>query len=963
MNQYRPTIRSFVLINAFAWLLLSALNPALANASDEVAISNQQQKGDFVITQGAQVATLYVDSNDHKGVIRAVNNLQSDLYKVTNKRAKVVTAAPFDNNMIIVGTLGHSQLIDQLVANNKLDVSGIAGQWEGFQIQVVQQPVAGVQQALVIVGSDKRGTTFGIYDIAEKIGVSPWYWWADVPISKSESLFARADIFIQQQPKVRYRGIFLNDEAPALTGWVKQKFGDYNSDFYQHVFELLLRLKANFLWPAMWNSAFSDDDPQNMLLADEMGIVMSNSHHEPMMRADKEWDRYGEGKWDYAVNKDNLYEFWQRGAQRHKDLESIFTLGMRGQADTPMSETENIGLLEEIVADQRKILKETFNDRDIAEVPQVWTLYKEVQGYYERGMRVPDDVTLLWSDDNWGNIRRLPTAEERNRQGGAGVYYHFDYVGGPRSYRWINTVPIAKIWEQMNLAYQYQADRIWITNVGDLKPMELPIDFFLRMAWNPEKWQGDNLQQFTEQWAAQQFGEQFAPQIARILTGYTRHNGRRKPESLDADTYSQLHYQEADRISAELLSLQSAAENLYRKIPAQYQEAFFQLVLHPIKASSTVFELYNNVAKNRLYAEQGRASANGYADKAKQLFAADGALQQEFHQRNNGRWDQMMAQSHIGYTHWNNPPADTMPLVYVNEPAKVADMGVAVEGMADAWPQFSGLTLDQFHPYGQQKRYVDVFNKGTQSFNFSAEASEPWITVSKTSGSVGLEQRLWVSIDWQQAPKGELNGTVFIKGTGWGGAKVAVSAFNPDITLHKGFVEADGYIALEAASANVVAAKDESNTLANWQLIQNHGRTLSSMSAVGDVDKSFADPTQAPYLEFDLQLFNPQNLQVSTVVAPSLNFVPDRGLRFAIGFDDQPPTMVDILADNSPKAWEQSVLDGVRIALSQHQLDKAGAHKLRVYMVDPGVVIQKIIIDTGGLKPSYLGPQQSYYHE
>uniref|UniRef100_UPI001558BC07 glycosyl hydrolase 115 family protein n=1 Tax=Bowmanella denitrificans TaxID=366582 RepID=UPI001558BC07 len=504
-------------------LALTGLLTAPLSAADW--LTEQPDASAFTLVGANTQARLYIDKEALPGVQRAAHNLVSDIAKVTGKTL-LLGQQTQSEQLVIIGSLGHSAVLDRLIAEGKLDVSAIEGRWEAYQIQTLQQPLPGVKQALVIAGSDKRGAIYGVYSLSEAIGVSPWYWWADVPVKRKSSLYVQASAAMVDAPKVKYRGIFLNDEAPALTNWVKEKFGDYNAEFYVHVFELLLRLKANYLWPAMWNNAFADDDPGNALLADEMGIVMGTSHHEPMMRADKEWNRYGEGPWEYSSNRDNIYRFWQQGAQRHKQLESLFTLGMRGQEDEPMSEGENIGLLEQIVADQRQILSDTFAD-DIRQVPQVWALYKEVQGFYERGMRVPDDVTLLWADDNFGNIRRLPTAEERKRSGGAGVYYHFDYVGGPRSYRWINTVPIAKIWEQMHLAWQYQADRIWIVNVGDLKPMELPTDFFLRMAWNPTAFTAATQAAFSKQWASQQFGPEYAADIARILDGYTRHNGRR----------------------------------------------------------------------------------------------------------------------------------------------------------------------------------------------------------------------------------------------------------------------------------------------------------------------------------------------------------------------------------------------------------------------------------------------------
>jgi hypothetical protein len=457
--------------------------------------------GSMHLVESKVAAPILVDSQDHPGVRRAASGLQADIERVTTIKPEVITDSPVQSaDVVIVGTLGKNRRIDELARKGKLEVAVIRDRWECSLIQVVTEPWPGVKRALVIAGSDKRGTIYGIYDVSEQIGVSPWYWWADVPAKRRADLFIRPGRYLQGEPAVKYRGIFLNDEAPALTGWVGEKFGNYNHEFYTKVFELLLRLKANYLWPAMWNNAFGDDDPMNAKLADEFGIVMGTSHHEPMSRAQQEWKRYGKGPWDYSTNGDTLRAFWTGGVRRNRAFENIITLGMRGDGDLPMSRESNVALLERIVSDQRKIIAENVNT-NLSAVPQLWALYKEVQDYYEKGMRVPDDVTLLWCDDNWGNIRRLPTAEERRRAGGAGVYYHFDYVGAPRSYKWLNTVPITKIWEQLNLAHQYGANRIWIVNVGDLKPMEFPIEFFLNFAWQPERWPADRLTDYSRLWA------------------------------------------------------------------------------------------------------------------------------------------------------------------------------------------------------------------------------------------------------------------------------------------------------------------------------------------------------------------------------------------------------------------------------------------------------------------------------
>jgi hypothetical protein len=552
-----------------------------------------------MIAQRGVASSIYVDSSDHAGVIRAAKALQGDITLVTGSTPTMAhSKAILGARAIIIGTVGKSPLIDRLIRNGKISVTSIAGKWESFLIQVVPKPFPGVASGLVIAGSDKRGTIYGIYDVSEQIGVSPWYWWADVPVQHREALFVKPGTYVQGPPAVKYRGIFLNDEAPSLTGWVNGKFGNYNHQFYEKVFELLLRLKANYLWPAMWNNAFNEDDPLNPKLADEYGIVMGTSHHEPMLRAQQEWKRHGKGPWDYTRNSEVLQKFWDEGIERNKNYESIITLGMRGDGDMPMSESSNVALLERIVDDQRKIIASRIN-KDLSAVPQDWALYKEVQEYYEKGMRVPDDVTLLWCDDNWGNVRRLPTEEERKRRGGAGVYYHFDYVGDPRSYKWLNTIPITKVWEQMNLSYEYGADRIWIVNVGDLKPMEFPIEFFLTMARDPHRWPKERISEFTRRWAEREFGTEYAPAIAGVISKYTKLNGRRKPELLEPTTFSLVDYQEADRVLAEWQSITSEAERIYGSLPENMRDAFYELVLYPTKASALVTELYITAGKNR----------------------------------------------------------------------------------------------------------------------------------------------------------------------------------------------------------------------------------------------------------------------------------------------------------------------------------------------------------------------------
>ncbi len=906
-------------------------------------------------------APIIVDSQDYPGVLRAAHDLQTDIERVTKIRPAVITDAPAPGaEVIIVGTLGKDRLIDKLLDRSKLNVSAIRGRWESFLIQVVAQPWPGVKRALVIVGSDKRGSIYGLYDVSEQIGVSPWYWWADVPVTHRDQLFVRAGRYVQDEPAVKYRGFFINDEAPSLTGWVRETFGNYNHQFYERVFELLLRLKANYLWPAMWNNAFNDDDGLNPKLADEYGIVMGTSHHEPMLRAQQEWKRYGKGAWDYSTNGDVLRQFWTEGIRRNRNYESIVTLGMRGDGDLPMSPQSNVALLERIVSDQRNILSENLG-ANLSAVPQLWALYKEVQDYYEKGMRVPDDVTLLWCDDNWGNIRRLPTAEERKRSGGAGVYYHFDYVGGPRSYKWLNTVPITKIWEQMNLAYRHGATRIWIVNVGDIKPMEFPTEFFLNFAWDPGRWSAESLTEYTRLWAEREFGPEHAGETAEIIAGYTKYNGRRKPELLEPSTYGLVNYREAETVVSDWQHLAQRAEQIYNAMPTERKDAFFQLVVYPVKACAVLNELYFTVGKNRMYAVQGRAATNDLAERARSLFHEDEQLSGYYNQTlAGGKWNHMMDQTHIGYTFWNQPVRNAMPAIQEIQVPAQGEMGVAVEGSENTWPDSPReAVLPSLNVYDREPRYFEIFNRGAAPFTFTAESSDPWLHLSVSRGTVARELRIWVSAEWNTVPAGDSRASITVTGPNERKVALTVPLVNPTDPKRdsvEGFVETNGCVSTEAEHFTRAVAPNGMH----WQKVPDFGRTLSGMTPFPATASSQNLSPNGMRLEYQMYLFHVGPVSVETYLAPTQKFLPGDGFRYAISFDDETPQVINIHANHAQADWERSVKDGVRVLRSKHTLAKPGYHILKFWVIDPGLVLEKVVVDTGGVRPSYLGPPESF---
>lgn len=938
-----------------AWFGLLA---AVAMAAEPAAVTFARDGGSFQLAADGRVAPLVVSTTDWPGVQRAANDLRADLERVTGRAPALAGEAPPGADVVLIGTVGHSALIDGLVARGKLDVNAIRGRWEAFQLEVVERPLPGVARALVIAGSDKRGTIYGIYELSARIGVSPWYWWADVPVVSHDTLSVTPGRHVEPGPTVKYRGIFLNDEAPALTGWAKEKFGGLNSRFYAHVFELILRLRGNYLWPAMWNNAFNEDDPANPLLADEFGIVMGTSHHEPMIRSQQEWKRHGSGAWDYAKNGDVLRNFWADGIRRNRAFESLVTIGMRGDGDEAMSEETNVALLERIVADQREILRRE-TGRAPEQVPQLWALYKEVQAYYEHGMRVPDDVTLLWCDDNWGNIRRLPTAEERKRSGGAGVYYHFDYVGDPRNYKWLNTVPLTKIWEQMHLAHAHGADRIWIVNVGDLKPMELPISFFLAYAWRPDAIAYEQLEAWSRTWAAQQFGEAAAAEVAALINGYTKLNHCRKPELLTPETFSVVNYREAERVLAEWRELEARARRLEATLPAAARPAYFQLVAHPIEACRLVNELYVAVGRNRLYAIQGRASTNSLAMQARELFAADAALTARWDALLDGKWRHQMDQTHLGYTMWQQPIRNAMPAVTEVQVPAAGELGLAVEGDPLArpgdYPIPAVAKLPPLSPFGPPSRWIDVFNRGAAPVRFTAEASAPWLKLSATGGELGPDVRLEVSADWAAVPAGVHEAQVTVRSADGAPPIVVTVPVDHRAAPARSFVESDGHIAIEAPHFH----RALNGAGVEWRVLSDFGRTVGGVTTF-PVSAAANEPRGAALrLEFDVFFQSRGDFDVELTCAPSLDFQPDQPLELAVSLDDQPAQRVRLAVMGTHADWQRAVSDAVRKIRARVSVAQPGAHVLKVWRVTPAVVLQRIVVETGGVRPSYMGPTES----
>jgi hypothetical protein len=999
-------------------------------------ISNSDGPSRFPLVASGKAAPLVVSASDFAGVKRVVNDLQADIKRVTNVEPAVATdTAPKQDNVVLIGTLGKSPLIDNLVSARKLDVSGIAGKWETSLEQVVQNPMPGVQRAFVVAGSDQRGTIFGAYDVSKEIGVSPWYWWDDVQPKHQSALYVLPGRHTQGTPAVKYRGLFINDENPALGRWAPKFFGPgkapgfpggFNKDFFAKVFEVMLRMKANYLWPAVWGRAFAEDDPENHKTATEYGVVMGTSHEAPMMRGIEEWNRHavaavrdsngnivtpghdpygGTGEWSFRRNADAVKAYWRDGIRRMKNegFEGVVTLGMRGNGDTALPDGDAIDLMQNIISSERQILTEE-SGKPLTETPQVWTLYKEVQRYWDQGLRAPDDVTVVFTDDNWGNMRKLPDKSLPARSGGYGMYYHFDYVGDGRNYKWVDTANLANTWEQLNQAYTTGVDRLWVFNVGDMKNEELPLQFSLDYAWNPNSVSMKNLGEWEKRYAAQNFGTDKAAAIADVLQEYGRLQSRRKPEllnrhiSLDSskdltkdpaavvyddqgNPYSLTNFQEHARVTAAWKQLAAKAEAIGRSLPASQQDAYYQLVLYEVKATANLYELRLAEFTNLLYAAQGRAATNDLAAQTEARFAEDLDLA-DFYNNDlaGGKWKDFQTQPHIDYgdvarygpnAPWQQPEINNEAIPDVIFPAvkridvpAAADMGVAIDGSDKWWPnEQSAAVLPTFSPYQSQPgQYIEVFNRGQTAFDYQIKSTQPWVKVTPSSGRVGKQVRADVRVDWSRAPKGTTDVPLTVTGPDGKSVQVKAVVDNP-ATKPGGFVETNGYVSIEADHYT----KAVNSGGVSWRTIPDIGRTGNGVKPFPVGAASQTPGGNSPRLEYKINLSKAGDVKLWTYLSPRNPVFSANGVRYAVSIDNEAPQIVNMTTATGAndttmnRQWARNTSDNTNRTVTTHTIAQPGTHTIKFWMVDPTVVLQNLVVDTGGgdIGVSYLGPPES----
>ena len=973
-------------------LMLSAL-VAVSAGHAQVAVHEKspETKYAFTLASPRQTAAILYDASDAAVVKRAAELFAADVEAVTGRRPQVTSATGETGPAVIVGTVGGSALIRRLSEAGKIDTAPLEGAWERYLIQTVANPLPGIRKALVIAGSDRRGAAYGLFTLSELIGVSPWYWWADVPVKKHAALHVDAPPTYSQTPSVRYRGIFLNDEDWGLTPWASQTFeperGNIGPRTYAKVCELLLRFKANYLAPAMHPVSTSFNQiPENKLVADTFAIVMGSTHCEPLLlNTASEWDTQTMGPWNYDKNKEGINRVLTQRVRENSPYENVYTLALRGLHDGAMSTTlpmhEKVRMLQQALLDQRQILAENI-DRPVETVPQAFTPYKEVLEIYSNGLELPDDVTIVWPDDNYGYMKRLSGVREQRRTGRSGVYYHVSYLGVPHSYLWFSTTPPSLMYEELRKAYDTTADRLWLLNCGDLKGSEMQVSLFLDMAWDIGRFTADNVVTYPARWLAGIFGEAYYDRLEAMTREHLRLAFPRKPEYMgwgyhwnrfdhnceqltDTD-FSFTNYDEAPRRLEAYRKLGARAEALLHEIGDEARPAFYQLVYYPLRGAELMNRMTLGGQRNRWYARQGRAATNAVRDEVQRCYDSLQVITRGYNSLLGGKWNHMMSmrQNYDGVSAYFN-----LPHLATHDAAGAPRLALQVAG-EDVTGARAFHALPAFDNYLRRTYPVEIYNRGGGTLAWTAHASEPWVVLSKSAGKTADEERITVGIDWEKAPSGNAVPAQIVFRAGEQSEKVLVSLFNPTAPsraeLRGIYVENNGCVSIPAAGCHRVRENDRIKITAVEDLgIEGPALQLGDPTAPLQIFRS----RDVPCAEYDFYAFDAGSVDVYTYVLPTFPLHADRDFR--IGENTNTDTKYSVQIDDGALAtpssshveysqvWFESVLRNCAVNKSTLHIDKPGRHTLRIRVGDPGIVLQKIVLDFGGMKRSYLGPQST----
>lgn len=948
------------------------------------------------------------------GVIRVTEKVAHDVELVSGKKPQILVEKEIPETLessgedwtIIAATKGKSSFLKKLEEAGSAELKGLEQKRECYAWIFPEIKNRTKSNLLVIAGSDKRGTIYGLFHLSEMLGVSPFVDWCGLMPPKQEKIELREDMAcISKEPSVRYRGFFINDEWPAFGNWCNHNFGGFNAKAYDHVFELLLRLKGNYLWPAMWSARFADDGPGllNAELADEYGIIMGMSHHEPCLRQGEEY-KYLRGKnsvygdaWNFRTNREGITKFWEDGLKRSGKFENVITVGMRGEADTAImgknaTLEDNIQLLRDVLKTQKKLIQEHVNP-DLTRVPRMIALYKEVEEFFYgdektkglMGAEELEDVILMLCDDNYGNLRTLPTEEMRKHAGGYGMYYHLDYHGWPVSYEWINSSYLPKIWEQMSMAYDFGVRELWMVNVGDIATQEFPLSFFLDMAYDFDRWGSRALnctQEYTRKWVRQQFGsveEETQDTIADILEQYTKIIHRRRPEALNPETYHPVQEKESSRIFEEAEQLLKKLQDVYETIEKtnpQNLSAFIALVYYPAFGTMNLVKMQILAGWNHYYANLGAVCANDYVDEVERCMEQDRKAVEMYHQMDQGRWYGMGMSQHIGFTHWNEDECRN-PVVMRVIPLKKRSILVAADGTAQhaegsPWLDNTMKLKDFLNP-DCTRASVTLYSRSDLKAEYKVLKKPGWLSVEPMEGWLdGVSQkkvRLNLTLIKQRLPETNqdtIQDSLEIA-TPEGKCEITVPVYTGNLQDKKNvFVDTMGYLSIEAAHYVNSVPGNYKDRQVKFENLQGYGKTNSAMKAFPS-DACTVPGQDAPYLEYQFVLEESGTYEAEFYMQPSNPVTRENQLLYAVRINEEMTETVnavekDYQVGDQAEKWAEGVLSQIRRQTVSIKC-RAGFNTLRVYHVTPGFVLEKIVIYPMGEKPeeSYLGPAETYH--
>ena len=971
---------------------------------------------EIILSKGQQL-TFIIPKEEGEGVRKVAQKVAEDVEKTTGLHPSLALDGKNLNQAVIAVTAGNgktAKLLEQRIP----ELEKVKGKWEVYGFYLMEHPYPGVEQGLIIYGSDKLGTIYGLFHLSELLGVTACTFWGDAghPVYEKRVLKTRENteksqidsyIFVEngisREPSVKYRGFFINDEWPCFGNWTFSHFKGFTAQVYDHVFEYLLRMKGNYLWPAMWTSSFLLDGPgmESMKLADAYGIYIGMSHHEPCMRSSEEWDLvkgkdspYGED-WSYLTNKEGLLKYWEDGLKRCCGHQVFPTIGMRGERDSKMlgedaQIEENVRVLKDIITQQRRLIRENL-EQEGQTYPLLFAVYKEVEDYYFgdsktaglRDFQELDGVTLMLCEDNFGNMRALPRKEERCRNGGFGMYFHLDYHGGPCSYEWVASTPVTKIWEQMSMAYEYGIQDVWIVNAGDVKFQEYPLNFFMDMAYDFETWgKKEAAYHYVRKWTREQFGtyttKEEQDKIAWILEEYIRLNHLRRPESCNDKVYHPAHFEEGRKMLLRCKKLEQENEAMLALLKERgREEAYFSMIYYAAAASANLLKMHLYAGMNHHFAIQGKAVANEMGDKMEECIARDEQLSEKMRRFKDGKWAGMESACHIGFTNWNSEDW-RYPLKYV---VRLPKQPRLVVSRADEEAYYTNqyfpipILVDDFSTSQRKKITLEIANGGQGVVKWSVDESCPWLSFSAMQGETKFQDRLTLTVHRELLPLEEEQEFCFYIRAGEESVPVQVRTKRRDFSMIPSgcFLPQKGRYVIPAVEYIEKTEGFYEGKKAAYERLEDYGKYETGMKIFPVTSAFVKEDTgenQAPSLTYSLWVEEEGRYELQLHTSPANPLVYGEMLTVGLSCNQEKATELILTdkdykgGDNACAAWEHAMLVQEHVSKKEIILHK-GENKITLYAREAGLVLERLVLHPAGepIEVSYLGPDIGFKKE